>query len=125
MYQLYQTGYSDVPSIVTPASISGHTQISGLVPLFLPLLYIPGGSHSQQVAYPSPPHQTLENPGVPFHSSCFSAPFFWKAVKMFRLFWSSSFFPSLILFFSISLVIDHVFLCFILLRWCITLIFRY
>lgn len=44
-----------VPSMVTSASISGHTQISGLVPLFLSLPYIPGGSHSQQVTYSPPP----------------------------------------------------------------------
>lgn len=54
--------------------------------------------------FPFPTHPKLENPGVPFYSSS-SAPFFEKAVKMFELFWSSSFFPSLISFFSISLVI--------------------
>lgn len=80
------------------------TKISGLVSLSPPLPYIPGISHSQQVALPPHPHQTPGNPGVPFYSSS-SAPFFEKAVKMCELFWSSSFFPSLISFFSISLAI--------------------
>lgn len=61
------------------------------------------GPHSQQVALPPRPQQTLAIPCA-HHSSSFSAPFLRKAVRMLRLFCSSSFLLSLILF-SMSLLI--------------------
>lgn len=102
-YHCTPIGYSNVPSMVTSVSVSGHAQISGLVLLFPPLSYIPGKSHSQWVTLTSPHPPNTGKTEVSFYSSSFLAPFFWKAAKMFKLFWTSFFFPSLILF-SISVV---------------------
>jgi len=65
----------------------GHAQISELsATLTITLLHPRRVSHSQQVTLPSPLPPNPGKPGVPFYSSSFSTPFFWKAVKMFKLF---------------------------------------
>ena len=89
--------------MLTPVSVSAHTQDFWFPATFPTTALYPRRFHSQKVTYPSPPHHTLEKPGVP--SQAPPPAFFWKAVKMLKLFWSSSFFPSLVLFFSTSLVI--------------------
>ena len=86
----------------TSVSIRAHSDFWFPVTFPTTALY-PRRFHSQKVTYPSPPHHTLEKPGVP--SQAPPPAFFWKAVKMLKLFRSSSFFPSLVLFFSTSLVV--------------------